>query len=268
MDSLARGAQAPKIGQATEDSLNLLKRAQQQMLLAIESADPSNADLSAVNKYLQMIRDNHMPKRIRHYLKRNVLVEEVEIESEFLLGCYEAMPGAKLDIGNPLEYILWKGGLKVAHLFKREVRKGVTVHCKTCGRTTMGYVNKTVVCGKCGSNEITTQMILVGDSQLTETEIENGSTAYDRATGSDPFAEMDAVFGLATGDIMIAEIQAKLTGRVLELFNILVIEQINRSTSNNYLQEIADRWDVSTACVSVYLRKLRLAIVRHLEDAE
>lgn len=209
-----------------------------------------------------------MPKRIRHYLQRNVLVEAVEIESEYLLGCYEAMSVAKLDIGNPLEFILWKGGLKVAHLFKKRVRQGVNVLCKTCGLTTMGYVNKTVACGKCGSTDITTQMILVGDSQLTQTEIEAGSTAYDRAQAGDPFEEMDAVFGLATGQIMIAEIQEKLNGRVLELFNILVVEEVNRFTSDNYLQEIATRWGVSTACVSVYLRKLRVAILRHFENAD
>jgi predicted nucleic-acid-binding Zn-ribbon protein len=252
VDSLARGAQAPVI-RPDEASLKLLERAQ-------------SGDIVAVNKYLAMIRDNHMPKRIKHYIKRNVLVEQVEIESEYMLGCYEAMSIAKLDVGNPLDFILWKGGLKVAHLFKKRVREGVTVHCKTCGITSMGYKNKTVLCGKCGSNEITTQMIMVGDSQLTDVEIQNGTTAYDRAQAQDPFGELDAIFGLATEEIMIAEIQKKLSGRVLELFNIMIVEQVNRTTSDNYLQEIADRWGITTACVSIYLRKLRLAIVRHLGD--
>lgn len=235
-----------------EASTLLLKRAQ-------------DGDLVATNKYLAMIRDYHMPKRIKHYIKRNVLVEQVEIESEYMLGAYEAMSIAKLDVGNPLDFILWKAGLKVAHLFKKRVRAGVTVHCKTCGLTSMGYKNRTVLCGKCGSNDVTTQMIEVGDSQLTEAEIENGTSAYDRAQGQDPFGEIDAIFGLATEEIMIKEIQAKLNGRVLELFNIMIVEQINRTTSDNYLQEIADRWGISTACVSVYLRKLRAAIIRHLE---
>jgi hypothetical protein len=237
--------------QADEASLQLLARAQ-------------SGDIVAVNKYLAMIRDNHMPKRIKHYIKRNVLVEQSEIESEFMFGCYKAMDEAKLDVGNPLDFIMWKGGLEVAHLFKKRVREGVIVNCKTCGITSMGYRNKTVLCGKCGSSDITTQMTLVGDSQLTDTEIANGTTAYDRASAADPFSEIDAIFGLATEEIMIKEIQAKLNGRVLELFNIMVVEEINRVTSVNYLQEIADRWGVTTACVSVYLRKLRLAIWKHL----
>lgn len=239
--------------QQQEDSTALLKRAQ-------------SGDASAVNKYLTIIREQHMPRRIKHYLNRNVLVEQNDIESEYLMGAFEAMGIAKLDVGNPLEFILWKAGLKVAHLFKKKIREGITIHCRHCGVTSVGYEKRTMICGKCGSNEVTTQMTMVGDSQLTSTEIENGSTAYDRAQRGDPFSEMDAIFALATEEMMIAEIQAKLNGRVLQLFNILVVEQINRTTSENYLQEIATRWGVSTACVSVYLRKLRLAVHRHLAE--
>jgi hypothetical protein len=221
--------------------------------------------VEAANRLLKVIRDEHMAQRLRPYKNRNVLVDQDEIESEFLLGCYEAMSSAKLDLGNPLMYILWKGGLAVAHLFRKKVREGVNVMCKTCGQTSFGYEKRQVVCGKCGSNEVSTQMVMVGDSQLTEAEIETEHTQYDRALG-DPFGELDAAFSLATNGIMIEEIQARLNGRVLELFNLLVIEQINRSTSDNYLQEIATKWGVSTACVSVYLRKLRYAILTYLSD--
>lgn len=53
---------------------------------------------------------------------------------------------------------------------------------------------------------------------------------------------------------------------MLQLFDLLVIEQVNRDTSNNYLEEIANRWGVSTACVSVYLRKLRVKVLEHIHE--
>jgi hypothetical protein len=238
---------------AVEDATTVLLRKAQQ------------GDQAAANKFLAMIRDKHMASRTRMYKNRNVLVDQAEIESEFLLGCFEAMRSAKLDVGNPLMFILWKGGLAVAHLFRKKIREGINVHCRTCGETSMGYTKRRIVCGLCGSDDVRTEMVMIGEAQLTDAEIEAEHTPYDRAT-TDTFGELDAVFQLSTEGIMIEEIQARLNGRVLELFNIIAVEQINRSTSDNYLQEIATRWGVSTACVSVYLRKLRIAILKYLAD--
>lgn len=231
---------------------------------ALELLDQAQkGDELAMNRLLTLIQKEHMPKRIKHYYGRNVLVEQADIESEFLLGCYEAIKIAKMDVGNPLMFILWKGQLAVAHIFRRKVKEGVQVHCKECGIRPMTYINRELICNKCGSNQVTSRMIVVDESQKSD-DMKNGTARFDVL--NDPFKEMDAIFALATEEMAIDEIRVKLRGRQRELFDILVVEQINRDTSDNYLAEIAARWGVSTACVSVYLRKLRFAVLNHFSD--
>lgn len=257
---MAIARENPPIG-GKRTNTNIGKHGTAQELLAKAQA----GDELAMNRLLTLIQTQHMPKRIKHYYGRNVLIEQADIESEFLLGCYEAIKIAKMDVGNPLMFILWKGQLAVAHIFRRKLKEGVQVNCKTCGIRPLTYINRELVCNKCGSNDVTSRMVIIDESQKSD-DMKNGTARFDVL--GDPFREMDAIFALATEDMAIEEIRKKLRGRQLELFNILIVEQINRDTSDNYLAEIAKRWGVSTACVSVYLRKLRFAVLNHFSDGD
>lgn len=218
----------------------------------------------AMNRLVSLIAKEHMPKRVSKYYKRNVLVEQADIDSAFLFACYQAVGSAKIDVGNPLLYVLWKGELAVIQLFRKEIPKGVSATCPTCETTvSLARRNGKNVCSVCGSTDIKTFMKEIGDSQLTDTERAAGKTSYDRAKNSDPYRELDALFSMNIYDITVEEMRSHLTGRVRELFDILVIEGVNRESSDNYLGEIAKRWGVSTACVSVYLRKLRVKIINY-----
>lgn len=224
-----------------------------------------------------------MGKYTRRYRERNVLVGMDDIESVFLEGCWKAINKAKLDIGNPLNFICWKGELAILHLFRKNLRDGVKVNCSTCGTSSLTYATKgaqintkarpgkrgiksQICCRKCGATDVETFMTTVDQSQQRE-EIENGTMQpWDRIDPSQVADEMEDLFSAMTFDIHVQEIRAKLNGRVLQLFDLLVIEQVNRDTSNNYLEEIANRWGVSTACVSVYLRKLRVKVLEHIHE--
>jgi hypothetical protein len=229
----------------------------------------------AMDTLLKIIQKEHMPKRIRRFVKKNVLVQPDEIESEFLLGCWKAVRQAKLDVGNPLLFICWKGELAVTHLFRKKIREGVRVSCTTCGVTTINYKKtststkkgraaNSVACGKCGATDVKTFMIISDESQLNE-DMESPMPEWDHKEPHEIKSETETFFNAATYDIAIEEIRVKLNGRVLELFDFLVLKQVNRDTSQNYLQEIADDWGVSTACVSVYLRKLRIKVMNHMD---
>jgi hypothetical protein len=253
------------------DTLALISRSQQ-------------GDEAATEKLLTILRDEHMPRRIRRHLKRNVLVEEAEIQSEWLIGCWKAIRLAKLDVGNPLMFICWKGDLQVIHLFRKKIRDGVKVSCQVCGIVPMAFrktgfaavaggkragTRSPIACSKCGSIDVDTFMTTVDESQQSDEIDATGAVhAWDRIDPDHVHEHMDELFSDITYDIQVQEIRAKLNGRVLQLFDKLVIEQINRDTSKNYLEEIATEWGVSTACVSVYLRKLREKVLAYIETTK
>lgn len=232
-------------------------------------------DELAMNTLLNVIRKEHMPGRIRRFVQRNVLISKDEIESEFMIGCWKAVNQAKMDIGNPLHFICWKGGIAVLHLFRTNLHQGVRVNCPKCGVGELKYVakRKTSMCAKCGETNISTFMVVTDESQQNpEFENTDKETAiWDKIDPSSTSIESltERLFNDITYDIQIDEIRSKLNGRVLQLFDAMVIEGINRETSQNYLDEIATRWGVSTACVSVYLRKLRMKLItmRQLDAA-
>lgn len=228
--------------------------------LALLAASQAGDD-NATNKLLAIIRDEHMPGRIRKFVQRNVLVSRDEIESEFLVGCWKAMASAKLDVGNPIMFICWKGTWQVVHLFRQRLKEGVRINCSTCGTGSLQYnaTKKTAVCSRCGATDVTTFMVVTDESQSNpEFENQDAETRlWDKIDPSRIGELNEAQFGALTYEILVEEIRSKLNGRVLMLFDKLVVEHVNRDTSSNYLEEIAVEWGVSTACVSVYLRKLR-----------
>ena len=79
-----------------EGTISLIKRAQ-------------DGDELACTKLFGLIRDHHMMRYTGRYRNRNVLISEAEVESEFMIGCWRALSKAKLDVGNPLSFMCWKG---------------------------------------------------------------------------------------------------------------------------------------------------------------
>jgi hypothetical protein len=232
--------------------------------LALIAASQQGDEL-ATNKLLRIIEKEHMPGRLRRFINRNVLVSEEEIQSAFLEGCWRAIAKAKLDVGNPLHFICWKGVLSVLYTCRKNIKEGVRVHCATCGISTIKYTKSNgtkrkpkICCGHCGATDVDTFMLVFDQTQVDESQIEGVVVdSWDKVDPTEVSSMMTTMFSDITYEIMVEEIREKLNGRVLQLFDIMILDQINRDTSANYLEEIAREWGVSTACVSVYLRKLR-----------
>lgn len=240
------------------DTIKLLERAQY-------------GDDIAENRFIALIRDHHMIRRVRKYHDRNVLVENDDIDQEFMVGCFEAMHEAKLDVGNPLLYILWRGEKKVQSLFRKRLRKGVRYECRRCQdkRSVYSY-NGRVECSSCGSRNVRTWMVMESAQENREDDTNEWSTHWESRilqadTGRTIGEESNLAWERATFGKQIEEMRARLSGRKLELFDILILEDLNRRTSNNYLKEIAERWGVTTACVSIHLRGLREEVRAYIE---
>lgn len=231
--------------------------------LTLIAAAQTGDDL-AMERLLRIIRDEHMAQRVAKFRRKNVLIDDDELESEFLIGCYKAVPQAKLDVGNPLMFILWKGENAVAYIRRKRIREGVRVNCHVCGIRPLNMRKGRACCPNCGSFDVSTYMVLLDESQQGEYFEENGDRAHwDTTDPTEVATEIDDLFNAITYDIQVEEIRTRLSGRVLQLFDKIVVEQINRDTSKNYLQEIATEWGVTTACLSIYLRKLKIAVLMY-----
>lgn len=236
----------------------------------IKQAQRGNRE--ATELLFRLIRDEHMPRRVRRHYARNVLVEPAEIDSEFLLGCWRALPRAKLDVGNPLMFMCYKGEMAVVDLFRSKIEKGVLASCGDCGQTKNTLMKAgRPTCRSCGSRNVTTTMQEVNETSLARPDggADSGHV-FDAAiahSGPGVVVRAEAVWFLATRNIQVEEMRARLNGRVLQLFDLLVTEEINSATSKNYLKEIAGRWGVSVPCVAVYLRKLRALVEEYFDAA-
>lgn len=234
--------------------------------------DAQAGDRDALEELFRIIKDEHMPRRVRRHYARNVLVEPAEIDSEFLLGCWKALPRAKLNVGNPLMFMCYKGGMAVVDLFRSRIEKGVLASCSDCGQTRNTLMKAgRPTCRSCGSRNVTTAMQEANETSLAKPHSGADSAyVFDAAMahgGPGVVVRAEAVWFLATRNIQVEEMRARLNGRVLQLFDLLVTEEINSATSKNYLKEIADRWGVSVPCVAVYLRKLRARVEEYFDAA-
>ena len=222
--------------------------------------DAQKGDDNAREALFTLIYREHLRAFTHRYRSRNVLVDEADIESEFMLGALKALDSVVLDRGNPLLYILWKGNMAVAHLLRTRIQKGVKAFCRECKATrAIKTIRGKPTCRSCGSLDLDTYMVV---------DAAEGLAPDGRSVNRlDSVAiDADTVWGTFTHAVQVAEIQSRLNGRVRELFDILVVEEVNRDSSQNYIREIADRWGVTTACVAVYLRKLRGAIEAYLSE--
>lgn len=225
-------------------------------------AEAQEGDELAADRFMKIIRDHHMDRCTWRYRGRNILVAEEEIESEFLLGCFKAMSKADLDKGNPLLYVTWKGKMAVASLFRKKMKRDLAMRCYSCTyRGRVGYERKIIRCPECGARNIDTWMVRQSLEGSGGPDGEEWFTWEERIFADDHDrtiwkADRDA-WELATFGQQIEEMRDRLSGRILELFDILILEEINRFTQRNYLATIANRWGVTTACVSQYLKRLR-----------
>lgn len=231
----------------------------------IRSAKRGNA--RAKEDLFALIYKEHLGAWTRRYRSRNILVDDQDVESEFMLGCLTALQTVSLTKGNPLLFMLWKGNLAVADLLRSRIQKGVRATCYDCGITRSVKTRRgKPTCRGCGSTNLRTFMVVDSAESLAADGRGSDTQAWDRLSMDRAAVDADSVWGIATYGVQVEEMRSRLNGRVLELFDLIVIEEVNRETSQNYIREIAERWGVTTACVSVYLRKLRAAVELYLAD--
>lgn len=200
------------------------------------------------------IRDKFMNKRISRYLHRNRIVEDDDLKQEFLIGVGLSIPKARLDIGDPIEYLINQGVYRVRSYLRKHIIQNTSQTCDDCGYITrLNMIDGQYVCKRCGSTNITTQELYDND----EVTLGNIPTIED---------EIEDIIG----QDMIDRFEKTLTPdtNVYNLY-ILLKKGINRDNPNiqNYTKEIAKIWGgCSEQNVVQNLNKLRAKVIQFAED--
>ena len=199
------------------------------------------------------IRDKFMIRRIGRYLHKNRLVDDEDLKQEFLIGVAHAIPKARIDMGDPIEYLIHQGVYGVRSYLRKHIIQNTSQICNTCGYITrLNMIDGQYVCKKCGSTDITTQELQDCDDTLL-TNIPSES-------------EVDDVIS----EDMVERFERTLTpGTNVYSLYILLKSGINRDNPDipNYIKEIAKIWGgCSEQNVVQNMEKLRKKVIQFAED--
>jgi hypothetical protein len=117
-----------------------------------------SGDKIAEEQLIIYIKDNYMRRRIGRYLHKNRQVEDEDLMQEFMIGIALNIGRARLDIGDPTEYIIQQGVYRVRSYLRKHILQGTTQICEECGYVTrLNRVGNNYICKKCGSHHIVTR---------------------------------------------------------------------------------------------------------------
>lgn len=213
-----------------------------------------NGNKYAENLLVIGIRDKFMNKRIGRYLHKNRVVEDEDLKQEFLIGVGLGIKKARLDIGDPIEYLINQGVYRVRSYLRKHIIQSTSQICNDCGYITrLNVSDGQYVCRRCGSTNITTQEINNNDEIVLTNAID---TAHD----------IDDIIG----EDLIARFEQTLTPNTnVHNLYILLKQGVNRDNPliPNYIKEIAKIWGgCSEQNVVQNMDKLRQRIIQFAEE--
>lgn len=199
-----------------EQGIDLLKLAQQ-------------GNKNAEELLIVEIRNRFMNRRIGRYLHKNRIVDDEDLKQEFLIGVGLAIPKARIDIGDPIEYLINQGVYRVRSYLRKHIIQNTTQICDDCGYITrLNMIDGQYVCKRCGSTNITTQELNDNNEILLNNMI-------------DTEQEYDDVI---TNDLIRRFEQTLKEGTNIYNLYILLKSGVNRDNPQikNYIKEIARIW--------------------------
>lgn len=182
----------------------------------------------AQDDLILLIKTQFMARRIGRYIGRNRQVDNEDIRQEFLIGVAQGIPSARLDIGDPIEFIIRSGVWRVQGYMRKHIRQGTMQVCSTCGHK--GRLNKVGMkyeCKNCGSIEVETYEVDDHNEIALESITDNGFE--DELTSS----------------LLFTRFEETLTpGTNIHNLYVLLKSGIDRDNPavKNYIKEIAKMW--------------------------
>lgn len=215
-------------------------------------------DQHAANRFLRLVEQEHMGSRIAYFRGMNVLVQDSDIEAEFMLGCYKAMDTDR-GIGDSLLYILWKGECAVKSLFRRRIRRGVRGECSACFKERIRYRGGNFECWYC-AGPVETWM--VEGPMATESDRDDDLEIEDLVAG----VTGEEAWEKATYPVQLEELRSRMEGREVDLFDELVTEGYRFVFKRGYRKELANTWGTTQTMLRDLLESIRRKTSAYLEE--
>ena len=190
------------------------------------------------DRLIRHMTDNGYMKQLNRYLHLNRLLSPDDVKQEFWLGVIKALPIAKPTVGNPIQFLTWKGLNRIRYVLKKRIGTGVFYQCNDCQYDgALRRSTDTMRCGRCASTNIET----------SEREVTGIELVLESRSGRRDNKEQ----------MMIEEFTTRLSPQEMKVFT-LIMEGTDRDEPNtNYQKNIAGILGVTQQCVNIYLKKIR-----------
>jgi hypothetical protein len=221
------------------------------LLVSAQQGD-KNAEFDLIN----LIRTNYMPRRLSKYLSRNRQAENDDLRQEFLIGVALKIYDARLDIGDPIEFLIAQGLYRVRSYLRKCIRANTMQICELCG--TKSRLNPIghgrYQCLHCGATSPYVQTTELADKN---------EIIFDNL--GDYGFEDELILRMRLHDF-----ESSLTpGSNVERVYIMLKDGVDRDNPlvNNYIQDIAHRLGgCSNQNVVQIIKKLRVRLDEFLKD--
>lgn len=229
------------------------------LIVKIKTTEDEYERQFAIADLMAEILQHHMHRVIGRLLKVRVSgMDTDDIRQTFAIGCVRALQKVDPDIGNPLQYILWKGRLAVIDHLKRALKHDIKQHCHHCGRDSeLHQRDGQAVCPLCGAR---------GDDvveRIYRHESDDG-TILARTVVVDRLSVEDRVISR----VYVEQFRQRLTGRKRDVFDLIYDQRLDRDHCDNYIREVANRLGVTQTNVNLRLRQIKQAWQEYVEEAQ
>lgn len=230
------------------DYKNLIKIVQEDNGIMSEIA--MNDILADIIEY----RMNSQLAKYRNKITAGSMIDFDDIQQIFLIACSEAVYKADVDMGNPMLFILQKGKWAVVDALRSTYRQTITQYCDNChSHTRLFERNGIPICPKCGAE---------GHSTVHRDQIINN----DDGTVIDQIIAEESLEDQVIEKLFIEDFKKKLSGRKLEIFELIIDEGYDRDSCKNYIKEIAEVLGIGTTNVNLRLRAIKEQLQEYLNE--
>lgn len=186
---------------------------------------------------IKLLKDDGYIKQLNRYLYRNRLSNPDDLRSDFWIGVINAIPKVKHNVGNPLQYLTYKGIKHVITSQRKAIQKGVSFNCFDCGEHGRIRHHKRI-CPHCGSSNIDTIQNEINIKDIPENiiTIREDINIHDH----------------------ILLFKKRLSPKEKEVFELIIERGYERSACKNYLKEIGKIMSTTPQCVSRRLKNIRI----------
>ena len=212
----------------------------------------------AVNDILADIMEFRMKPMLSKYrmkLTGGSMLDYEDLQQIFLIACSTAIPEANPEIGNPMLFLLQKGKWAVVDALRSSYRQVIRQNCSNCNSNTrLHELGGVPICPKCGAT---------GHQHIKREQVINSDdgTVLNQITDNLSSTEMEI-----EDKLLIEKFKYKLTGRKLEIFELIIEQGYDRDGCKNYIKEIAEYLGVGQANINLRLRDIKNLLKQYIID--